>query len=844
MENLSKIINLNSDIKLNNNMLLVKDFDLYTHMKCNLKNTTNICEIHDSIFTTYCVTCRRSICEVCRDSYHTSHQCIEKNEVCIKNKDLTNKIFQEIDRILKDSEIFKQPQKILMETKNTITSEFDMIFNKLNDLKQRRLNEVDSMFKFNIQDTNKLNLFIAKSKQKVLEFLDSESKFFSLDENPDVDNMVFLTLFDILNECECISNDYQDIINNIKLQFSKYQNIINSKHCSKINIIIEDCIEEQKKLEVMCSNMMILERDSTGNEGDSDKKQHLTTNLMNPKDVNKMRSTKKLLSSGNLHAFNFSNDFKSILSQYYDKLNEDIYETVRSKIAQIKDHNDTFKNNIYDSFKKTGSLIEIDKMLKIYEDKTSKRIQYNSQINQVKISQSKGSGLTRSKQSLKIANNLSSSDSAKKKEEDLKAMTQKKVESIKEEDEEEKHKNEDSLSFNDKEDQIDVGINKNKKLFENKELLRLNNMFRPKQKSTSNLEKNIIKSLPQKKNDSKNPNDKDDKYKNKLIDILKENQKLSEYIKCKDDCNLKINTIRKFYSFSILEYVRKNFYKANKNQSSNNLFIQQSENSGYNNNCIKVFEGTSDIQIFDREKVKIIRKTIKIDKKIFGTTVFPNGCRTFFCLDKLYISGGKDYSGDRKSFWVYDIKEGKLEKLLDMNTARSFHSMIYHENLRAIMVFGGENNCSCEMYDFYLNLWNPLPSLNFPRANILIHLDRVGTFGYAICGFVGSITNPNYSDQIELLDLVDMNQGWAIVNYNNKSNVDLRIHENKVYPLTEDKLLIYGATESRTINKTYCIFDLRTFILQAVDEQELEEFKIQTILQPKFSEKNLNKNQI
>ena len=110
-------------------------------------------------------------------------------------------------------------------------------------------------------------------------------------------------------------------------------------------------------------------------------------------------------------------------------------------------------------------------------------------------------------------------------------------------------------------------------------------------------------------------------------------------------------------------------------------------------------------------------------------------------MDKLYITGGKDNKGDKKAFWCYDIKEGKLEKLVDMAHARSFHTIVYHENLRSLMLFGGENNANCEMYDFFLNKWNPLPELRFPRANILIYLDKVGTFGYAICGIVGNILN-------------------------------------------------------------------------------------------------------
>lgn len=891
-----KSIQARKDLKIDllKNIKTTKEFDLYSHMKSNIKNNSTVCEIHDSDFTTYCIPCRRAICEVCRDSYHTTHLFVDKNEIKDNNRYLIQLIFEDIEKKIVETDIFSQPKRTLLDVQNKINKEFDLIVEKAIELKVRRLKELESVFGIQTNDSKKLFTYIKKTKDCILTFLDSQKNFYCLKENEDTDNFSFLSLYDIVNESDLFTKEYHDLVNNIKIQFKKYETLVNNKYCTKIQNVIEECLEEQKKLEVYTSNMIVLDREN--NEGiQMDNNLNFGSNKNNIKNIsssivnsgnnsnnnlinmqnavlnninglsnnisnsnntnnntdyfsnnatnNNSNMNSKNISSKKLPVSTTSEDFKNSLAFSYERLGEDLYEPLRNKLMQIVEHNETFKMNVHDSFKKTGSLIEIEKMLKIYEDKTSKRVQYNSQVNQVKISQSKGSGLTRSKNTLKIS---SVGTPEKKREiEDTKNkfdIQSKKVESIKEEDEDKQNERleEDSqISFNNKDEQIDVGISKNKKLFENKELLRLNNMFKPKQKQAK-AEKHIIQSLPTKKEESL---ENDEKFKNKLVDILKENQKLSEMIKCRDDCNLRITIIRKFYSYSILEFIRKNFYIANKNQSSHILFSKQSENSPHSQDSVKVFEGTSDIQIYDRDKRKIIRKTIKIDKRKFGTSVFHNGCRTFYCMDKLYISGGKDFSGEKCSFWSYDLKESKLEKLVDMNNNRSYHTMVYHENLRSLMVFGGENNTTCEMYDFYLNLWNPLPDMNFPRANVLIYLDKVGTFGYALCGITGSITNPSYSDEIELLDLVDMNQGWAIVDYNNKSNVDLRMNENRIYPLTDDKLLIYGAFESRTINKVYCIFDLRTFILRVVDEEELGDFKIQSILNPtKTMEKALAKN--
>ena len=344
------------------------------------------------------------------------------------------------------------------------------------------------------------------------------------------------------------------------------------------------------------------------------------------------------------------------------------------------------------------------------------------------------------------------------------------------------------------------------------------------------------KKINKPKQEKKVINEEEKKYKvnNKLQEMIKENQRLCSMIKKHDDINLIIGVVRRYYSYQALDFVRKNFYKINKGYSSNFIFSSNMNNDTINNDNVKIFENTNEIQVYDREKRKLIRKQIPLEKKQFGSNVFLHGCRTFYHVDKLYITGGRDSHEDKNYFWLFNFKENKLTRLPGMNKARSYHTMTFHENLKSIIVVGGENNKSCEMYDFFLNAWNELPELNIPRANISVHIDKIGTFAYAVGGIKGDISNGVNSDAIELLDLVDINQGWAKVEYRNKANVDLKFCHTGVYPLTDDKLLIYGGLESRNNKKCYVVFDLRSFDILSISPETLDTIKISSSKNPEL----------
>lgn len=374
-------------------------------------------------------------------------------------------------------------------------------------------------------------------------------------------------------------------------------------------------------------------------------------------------------------------------------------------------------------------------------------------------------------------------------------------------------------------EEVDVKIDKNQR-YTDPEFVRLNEMFKPKPKKE--LKKKPVMVLPFRSDtDIQLTEDKDGKVNTKLLNLIQENKKLLSMIKCKKDINLNITIIRKYFTFKTLEYVRhyrKNLSHAALSTTLLDTIIKKKDEPIEK---IKPIEGKAEIHMYDKVRMKIIKKKIKFDTKRMGTKYFLIGCRSIFVNDRIYISGGKTQTGsDSKLFLCYDIHLGKLFKMPDLISPRSYHTLCYHESLRILLAVGGERNSSCEMYDFYLNLWNPMPDLNIPRANTSLYINPLGSFCYAIGGISGSIISDYcYSDAIEYLDLVELTQGWIKIEPNNKANVDLTTNEIKVYPLSNKELLIYGGKESRQDSKGFTIFNMKTFDLTKVDQEEAQSLR-------------------
>lgn len=839
-----------------------KDFDLYNHMKCNIKCTVRICEIHDSELNIYCFGCKRSICEVCKETFHSEHNVILKDQIK-SNNEILSILFNNLEQNIKKTQAFSNPEILVNSIKKMINSEFDEMEKKLNELREKRLKEVNKTFSTNNEDAVNLKKNIDTTKQILTNFMNKNKNFFFGQGVYDDDNFLFLQIYDIFNSVYEKSLEYNNLISLIHEYYSfndlkqsgKFKHILESINKSideltlnetKTEKIINEVEDEEIGLNHKRRKSLFEQIEDISKEKD---KKNKSTNKMNIKDPLSV---------------------KTMIKKHQYILKNNSFNFLQDKIKQIEDFMVTFKKSVYDSFVKHSSLVEVEKLVRMYEEKAVKRINYLQQSQVFSNSKTKASirgskaGLTRSKVTLQTINNKDNKDSkdkenntessvnktnkdekskknqkdvdkAKKDSKNINSPNKKAVNlkaemfSLQEIDDEYEDENNykeqkletesdsDSSLFGGSEDNnIKVNIDKNVKNSD-KEMLRLNNMFKPKPKlDFSKLRIENIKEIK----DIHQTEEEKFKVNANLLELIKENQRLTNLIKKQEDITLAITTIRRYYSFSVIEYIKLNDEAFGSNAMSSNIFESSYVKETFKEE-VKIIEGTNKLIIYDREKSTIRKIKVEFDKSKLKCTCFLPGCRIFKNQDKVFISGGRDISGDKKLFLIYNIKENKLIRLQDMTFPRSYHSITFHESLKSLVVIGGENCNKCEMYDFYLNMWNTIPELNIPRADANIFIDKVGTFAYVLSGINGSITSNNYSDCLEFLDLVDMNQGWIRVELKNKPNVDLK-NKLKICPISDTKLLIYGAKESRNLGKCFVMLDLKNLELIKLQDNELE----------------------
>ena len=196
--------------------------------------------------------------------------------------------------------------------------------------------------------------------------------------------------------------------------------------------------------------------------------------------------------------------------------------------------------------------------------------------------------------------------------------------------------------------------------------------------------------------------------------------------------------------------------------------------------------------LFDKKTSKLIKKKINLQKNPHGYTKFPLGCRWVLVGEKLYITGGKDEYMEYPNCLIYDKKSEKIKRIMDMQNPRSYHTMVFNEVFETMMVIGGEENSTVEIFDPLSNRWQVLPELNIPRAIPLFYFDE--------------------------------GRGWMKINFNNKARMDFKCHLN-IYPLNDYLILIYGAIESRNNKRNACVYHLVKAEMNLIDKKVMDDLR-------------------
>jgi hypothetical protein len=768
----------------------IPDFDLYSHMRKNIKEYKLNC-IDDQKNTKYCFDCQISSCIFCSgEDQHKDHRMQGKYNF---NTEYAEKVFNNIENDLRQS---LNVEKVKNDLAETICNYVDNLHVLLDEVKEKKLNEIETLFKNYENGIYGLVNKVDSAKQVLMTFQQKYGYFFDHEKNRDIENTVFLINYDIISCCYDRNKDILDIFDSVKTSYKNYET---------------DIIENFEKM-MNCANGLVLK----------DKDKALT------------------------------DDFRVSSS----KLSYDFYKDIVNRISKYEDHLELFKKNIWENFQKYGSLKEIERYITVYNKKYCQEkpgLKNNSDTKKVS-----NQSLTLTAKDftgdyinteIDIPNkifeeikeehmfteesvNLDLDGKAKsgtKKNSMVKQMAKTKYNTLTVKTEGNSSNTANKLKTPRK------SLKSSADKYDRKPITKRN--------GSSDCESSTftytLNSMLNRNEDYTVVN-----YKSR-DDISLSNKILQRYFSF-----FTLDAVNgKHLQFLKLPKVDSKFKMPDNNNGFNfrksfRLNLMNVENQQLNEtestvdleavDMAKPIEGTNEIQIYDRKKRQLIKKQVPLTKKVHGCSVFLDGCRYILHNDRLFITGGRDEYSEYSVVLMYDIKDFVLTRMSDMNYTRSYHTVEYNNMVNSFLVIGGENNRTCEVYDIDTNLWHLLPDLSVGRANIQIYFDAISSNLYAFFGKVGSITTGLCSEVIDVLDLNDMDKGWQQVIYNNRCDLDFRYYCS-VSPLFKDKIIVIGTSLGRETARTSAIYSIKKNEFVKIDNKMYEEIRMEAIKSPRLS---------
>ena len=775
LENFSKA-KINKPIEL-------REFDATPHFKENIINYNFNCNDPITPSSYYCFSCKHSVCEYCGVFDHKEHLLIQRDN-CI-NYDVT--FFNEISKVINDSFLIDGKRDII---KNMIISLINNLKNELENLKNRKLKEIDFTFNQITKNLNELKKNFNDAKSSIEDYYNKNKVFFNisnlqLDQNKENEEEEKINIQNEINydydENKEIKN--KDLENTIFLMNFELMNL-----CDNKNLQVLDCINEMNfKINSLIKNF-------------EEENNIFSKELNNLFDLNSC-------------IFNF----------------DDYYLDIKLRTKKYNDFIIKFKSSLSGIIKKNGNLDKLKDLIGIYDSKNKKGKEsfysqkYFTDYNNLKISQNK--------------NNF---------EKKSKTPQKNKVNSKKKSTKPKNHINSPKLLIDKKNND---GLKQNIRCltFNN------NNMI----KDTGNKER-VKQNTYVTNTKSTKINPKNKRFQNNFVKtncIHKSYSQLFDGSEKVNDIILNKRIIQRFFSYCIFDLFYKNFKPINNNNNNLNknseYMLDKYNMSSLENNLekksvsylanyterynqlkeiAKPIIGTNQIQYFDSATNQIIKININLSKIEHGYGVFPFGCRHLFIDGVLYIVGGADNCGNPTNIVLsYNLSQNILLKLPNLNDEHSYHSIEYLDNYDSIIVIGGENSSSCEIMDLDTKNWIRLPYLNYPRTNTNIYYNYLTNELFSLFGMEGDMTEKNNnSDVIEVLKLNDILNGWKKIYYYKSCGLNLKTNYCITLPFTRDKLLIYGCSSARAIEKKlFAFFDMNKNECIKVDTNTIELIKLE-----------------
>ena len=686
-------------------------FNLYRHIKENLRNKDKLCKDKLTKDSFYCIDCKISTCKKCLLFHvHNGHTLIPKYLYYEPNKTIFNDAFNEIDSLFIQNPDYLDNNKLKEELKKTVTNSINKITKRLNEIKNKKLKELDKLFENTDGCIDNLKEKENQIKNDIEKYLEKQKDFYYINiinENEE------------LNKENEINNDPDfDLLKNLKKKTHKDYGMTQSNNdtYNSTFLISYDLFKNASYINSEICKLL--------NDINANKEKYL--NEFN-ENINKINEDIDKLNNQFNGVFNFS------------YLTNEFYKMIIDKLNKYTEKINAMKKYIFDMVNKDGGFDTIDKDNRVAETHIKQRFDniLNYQLSD------KDEALTVKTKSGKGTKNL--------------------------------HR----LSM-----YINAGLSSVKL-------------------------KNTLQSIS---NGSDNNN----------TSVKHNDNKLHIIYESPDDIKLDKEVLQKYFSYETYNTIHNYFrYKKPKKE------IENIDNLEDEIDIAKPIAGKNEILLYDKKTTSLVKKSVNFDKKKHQYLYFLNGCRSVLVKDMLYILGGVDQEKNvTKLAYVYYIKTNELKVMPEMLKPHAYHSVEFLDYYKSIIVIGGENSNACEIYDLNTGLWRELPDMNIPRAHCNLYLDKFSNIIYTFFGVVGDITEKNnYTDVIECLELKRIALGWNVIDYQNKAEMDFKSGYTKILPLSNEMILIYGATNMRDFIKKAAVYLIQKFEIIKIDNNIFREIK-------------------
>ena len=250
----------NTKIIINNDY----GFNLYNYLKENMKNEKDLCQDNITKNSLYCLDCNISTCPKCSTFYmHQTHNNIYTYSYYFEGKQKLDEYFNDIDCLFSLNPYYLDINKLKGELKIQLTNQINQIIDKLNEIKNNKLKEIDNLIDGNENKVELLKNKKDKIKNDINDLLEKHKFFLNFKNDNDINgeinndkfNASFLIRYDLLKNIEFINEKIKSIILDIKSNAQEYLDEFNKKingFQSIINNLIEGFEGEFKFKDLNC----------------------------------------------------------------------------------------------------------------------------------------------------------------------------------------------------------------------------------------------------------------------------------------------------------------------------------------------------------------------------------------------------------------------------------------------------------------------------------------------------------------------------------------------------------------------------------------------------------------